>query len=148
MSMRVRHCIKCGREIGPDETICDICNQAGMATPSASQYHATMVAAIVIGVILLAVAASVAMSGVGPFQAQTLDVKTASSGVQVTVAVTNDGSKVGRAKCQVIAQDRNGRSLDSHATVSPPVPAGDRITFDVQIAQLSSVPDSVTVSCK
>jgi predicted nucleic acid-binding Zn ribbon protein len=143
----VRHCIKCGREIGPDETICEICNRAGMATPSASQYHATMVAAIVIGVVLLAVAASIAMTGVGPFQAQTLDVRAGADGVQVTVAVTNDGSKQGRAKCQLISEDRNGRSLDAHSTVSPPVPAGERITFVVPITRLSAVPASVTVSC-
>lgn len=147
MTGEVRHCIKCGREIGPDETICEICNRAGMATPSASQYHATMVAAIVIGVILLAVAASIAMTGVGPFQAQTLDVRAGADGVQVTVAVTNDGSKQGRAKCQLISEDRNGRSLDAHSTVSPPVPAGERITFDVPITRLSAVPASVTVSC-
>lgn len=142
-----RHCIKCGREIGPDETICEVCNQAGMATPSASQYHATMVVAIVIGVILLAVAASVAMTGVGPFTADAVDVRTASAGVEVTVTVTNDGSKQGRAKCQLIALDRNGRSLDSHPTVSPPVPAGERITFDVTLARLNAVPAQITVKC-
>lgn len=143
----VRHCIKCGREIGPDETICDVCNRAGMATPSASQYHATMVVAIVIAVALLAVGASVAMTGVGPFSADARDVRAASAGVEVTVAVKNDGSKQGRAKCQLVALDRSGRSLDSHPTVSPPVPAGEQITFDVTLTRLSAVPAQVTVKC-
>ena len=43
----MRNCYKCGREIGPDESICRVCNRAGMATPSASQYHGTIVVAIV-----------------------------------------------------------------------------------------------------
>jgi predicted nucleic acid-binding Zn ribbon protein len=143
----VRHCIKCGREIGAEQTICDVCNRAGMATPSASQYHATMVVAIVIAVVLLAVGASVAMTGVGPFTADARDVRTASTGVEVTVAVTNDGNKQGRAKCQLVALDRNGRSLDSHPTVSPPVPAGEQVTFDVTLTRLSAVPAQVTVKC-
>jgi predicted nucleic acid-binding Zn ribbon protein len=142
-----RHCIKCGREIGPQETICEYCNRAGMATPSASQYHATMVVAIVIGVILLAVAASIAMTGVGPFNAETLDVRSANGAVEVTVAVTNEGSKQGRAKCQLIARDERGFSLDSHATVSPPVPPGERVTFDVALSRLAAVPARVGVSC-
>ena len=32
----LRRCIKCGREVGPDESICEVCNRAGMATPSAT----------------------------------------------------------------------------------------------------------------
>src|SRR2546430_16569381 len=54
--MAARHCYKCGREIGPDETICAICNRAGMATPSATQYHGTIVVAIVTGVVIMAAA--------------------------------------------------------------------------------------------
>ena len=65
-----RHCIKCGREIGPDESICDVCNRAGMATPSASQYHGTVVVAIVLAVAGLAVAASLSLRGVGPYGAE------------------------------------------------------------------------------
>ena len=42
-----RRCIKCGREVGADESICEFCNRAGMATPSASQYHGTVAVAIV-----------------------------------------------------------------------------------------------------
>jgi predicted nucleic acid-binding Zn ribbon protein len=142
-----RHCIKCGREIGPDETICEVCNRAGMTTPSATQYHATMAAAIVAGVILLAVLASVVMTGVGPFHGEAVDVRTADNGVHVTVAVTNDGTKEGRAKCQLVSLDGSGRTLDSHATVSPPVPAGERITYDVALTRLGQAPDHVTVNC-
>ena len=69
-----RHCLKCGRQIGPDESICEVCNRAGMATPSATQYHGTMAVAIIAGVAGMAIWASLAMRGVGPYQAEVLSV--------------------------------------------------------------------------
>ena len=147
MSDDVRHCIKCGREIGPDESICAICNRAGMATPSASQYHGTMAAAIVIGVILMAVAASFALNGVGPYSASVVDVQGAAGGVQATLSVSNEGSKAGRAKCQLIAYDAQGRSLQSRSIVSPQVPGGESISFDEQIPGVAE-PADVTVACE
>ena len=146
MSDDVRHCIKCGREIGPDESICEVCNRAGMATPSASQYHGTMVAAIVVGVILMAVAASWALSGVGPYTASVVHVEPAAGGVQATVSLSNEGSKAGRAKCQLIAHDAQGRSLQARSIVSPQVQGGESITFDEPIPGVSD-PADVTVAC-
>src|SRR5688500_8181266 len=76
-----RQCIKCGREIGPDETVCEICNRAGMATPSSSQYHGTVAVAIVLAVAALAVAASLSLRGVGPYGAEVSGVTPAGSSV-------------------------------------------------------------------
>ena len=146
MSDDVRHCIKCGREVGPDESICEVCNRAGMATPSASQYHGTMAAAIVAGVILMAVAASWALTGVGPYSANVVGVENAAGGVQATVLVSNEGTKAGRAKCQLIAHDAQGRSLQSRSIVSPQVPGGQSVTFDELVPGVVD-PADVTVAC-
>jgi hypothetical protein len=146
MSDAVRHCIKCGREIGPDESICAVCNRAGMVTPSASQYHGTMAAAIVAGVILMAVAASWALTGVGPYSADVIGVRNAAGGVQATVSVSNEGTKPGRAKCQLIAHDAQGRSLQSRSVVSPQVPGGESVTFDELVPGVVD-PADVTVAC-
>jgi predicted nucleic acid-binding Zn ribbon protein len=146
MSDAVRHCIKCGREIGPDESICAVCNRAGMVTPSASQYHGTMAAAIVAGVILMAVAASWALTGVGPYSADVIGVRNAADGVQATVSVSNEGTKPGRAKCQLIAHDAQGRSLQSRSVVSPQVPGGESVTFDELVPGVVD-PADVTVAC-
>ncbi|HET8570956.1 MAG TPA: hypothetical protein VFN14_03625 [Candidatus Limnocylindria bacterium] len=146
MSDDVRHCIKCGREVGPDESICEVCNRAGMATPSASQYHGTMAAAIVAGVILMAVAASWALTGVGPYSANVVGVQNAAGGVQATVSVSNEGTKAGRAKCQLIAHDAQGRSLQSRSIVSPQVPGGQSVTFDELVPGVVD-PADVTVAC-
>lgn len=147
MNDEIRHCIKCGREIGPDETICEICNRAGMATPSATQYHATMVAAIIVGVVLMAVAASFALRGVGPYNAQVVDVADAPGGVTATVSVSNEGTSAGRARCQLQAHDTTGRALASRSILSPQVDGGQTVEFDEEIPGSGGARD-VTIECR
>ena len=143
-----RHCYKCGREIGPDQTICAVCNRAGMATPSATQYHGTIVVAIVAGVVIMAIAASLAIRGVGPFRGETVAFRPdPPDGVVVTVRVSNEGSQAGRAKCQLTARDAADGILRVRATVSPSVPAGSSITFEERIPGLPAAPSGVTATC-
>ena len=143
-----RNCYKCGRQIGPDETICEVCNRAGMATPSATQYHGTIVVAIVGGVVLMAIAASLSLRGIGPFQARTLGWSSdPPDAVVVELQVTNEGTRAGRAKCQVTARDASNLVLRIRSTVSPQVNGGGTVTFSERIPGLSRAPASVDVSC-
>ena len=143
-----RHCIKCGREVGPDETICEICNRAGMATPSASQYHGTVVVAIVMAVAGLAVAASLSLRGVGPYGAEVLGVEPAvPAGYAITYAVTNEGTKAGRAKCQLVALDADGQRLRTRGTVTSQIAGGASAELVETVPGLEEEPASVTVSC-
>ena len=143
-----RHCIKCGREIGPDETICEVCNRAGMATPSATQYHGTIVVAIVLGVAIMAIAASLSLRGIGPFRGEVVSWSAdLPDGVVVEVRVTNEGTKAGRAKCQLTARDGAEGVLRVRSTVSPQVPGRGAITFAERIPGMTSQPASVGVSC-
>ena len=143
-----RNCIKCGREVGPDESICEICNRAGMATPSASQYHGTMVVAIIAGVVALAIWGSLAMRGVGPYEARVLEVQPAPPGsVEVTVEVENLGTARGYGKCQLQALGAGGRVMRVQALSAGPLDGGDSGTFSQRITGLTELPDTVTVSC-
>jgi RNA polymerase subunit RPABC4/transcription elongation factor Spt4 len=143
-----RHCIKCGRLIGPDETICEVCNRAGMATPSATQYHGTIVVAIVAGVVIMAIAASLAIRGIGPFRGEALHwAADPPAGVLVEVQVSNEGTQGGRAKCELTAVDTSNRVLGVKATISPQVPRGGTITFEERIPGMPALPASVAVSC-
>ena len=143
-----RHCIKCGREVGPDETICEICNRAGMATPSASQYHGTVVVAIVLAVAGLAVAASLSLRGVGPYGAEVLSVEPAEPvGFAITYAVTNEGTRAGRAKCQLVALDADGRRLRTRGTVTSQIAGGASAELIETIPGLEIKPADVTISC-
>ena len=147
-SDRVRHCIKCGREVGPDESICDICNRAGMVTPSASQYHGTVVAAIVIAVAGLAIAASLSLRGIGPYAAEVRSVEAADPvGYAISYAVTNEGTRPGRAKCQLIALGDDGQQLRTRNTITPQIPGGETAEATETIPGLESEPADVTVRC-
>lgn len=143
-----RHCIKCGREIGPDETICEVCNRAGMATPSASQYHGTVVVAIVLAVAALAIAASLSVRGVGPYAADVRGVAVAEpGGYDITYAVTNEGTRPGRAKCQLVATAESGQRLRTRSTITSQIAGGDTAELTETIAELEIEPANVTVEC-
>jgi predicted nucleic acid-binding Zn ribbon protein len=143
-----RHCYKCGREIGPDESICSVCNRAGMATPSASQYHGTMAVAIIVGVVALAVWASLSMRGVGPFQAEVLSISEAQDGATATISVVNQGTARGSATCRLEARDAQGRPLRSTSVSTGRLDGGQRATLSVPITGLSQLPATVVASCR
>jgi predicted nucleic acid-binding Zn ribbon protein len=144
----LRNCYKCGREIGPDQTICDVCNRAGMATPSATQYHGTIVVAIVAGVVLMAIAASLSLRGIGPFRGEALRWESdPPDAVVVELQVTNQGTRAGRAKCQLTALDGSSLVLRIRSTVSPQIEGGGTVTFSERIPGLPVAPATVAVSC-
>lgn len=143
-----RHCIKCGREIGPDESVCAVCNRAGMATPSASQYHGTVAVAIVLAVAALAVAASLSLRGVGPYAAEVRAVTPGEPiGYAIAYAVTNDGSKPGRAKCLIVAVGDAGERLRTRSTITDQIDGGATAELIETIPGLETRPAEVTVSC-
>jgi len=143
-----RQCIKCGRDIGPDESICEICNRAGMVAPSASQYHGTIVVAIVLAIAGLAIAASLSLRGVGPYGAEVLGVEPGDPiGYAITYAVTNEGTKPGRAKCQLVAVGEHGERLRTVSTVTSQIAGGASAELTETIPGLESEPSDVTASC-
>ncbi|MGH2427693.1 MAG: hypothetical protein ACRDGV_02225 [Candidatus Limnocylindria bacterium] len=143
-----RECIKCGREIGPDESICEVCNRAGMATPSASQYHGTVVVAIVLAVVALAVAASLSLRGVGPYEARVSDVAPAQpESYAATIEVINEGTASGRAKCQLVALGDAGERLRTRSIITLPIGGGETLTVTERIPGLTEEPAEITVEC-
>jgi hypothetical protein len=143
-----RNCYKCGREIGPDETICEICNRAGMATPSATQYHGTMVVAIIAGVLGLAMWGSLALRGVGPYSAEVESVTPAPpDGALVRAVVTNEGTQQGFAKCRLRAMDTAGNTLRTAILTWGPILGGEARSFEHRLPGLPAPPASVEISC-
>lgn len=147
MSAETRNCIKCGREIGADESICEVCNRAGMVAPSASQYHGTVAVAIVLAVAALAIAASLSFRGVGPYAAQVNEVHAADPGWSITFAVTNEGTRAGRAKCQLVALGDAGERLRTRSAITLPIEGGATAEQTETIPGLQVEPAEVTVSC-
>lgn len=144
----VRRCIKCGREIDPGETICEVCNRAGMATPSASQYHGTVVVAIVAAVAALAIAASLSLRGVGPYAAEVRSVADVQPlGYEVTYTVTNEGSNPGRAKCQLVAMGAEGQRLRAVNAITAPIAGGATSAQSRTIPGLDVPPATIEIDC-
>ena len=144
-----RSCYKCGRQIGPDETICEVCNRAGMATPSATQYHGTIVVAIVTGVVIMALAASLAMRGIGPFEGRVLRwIPDLPDGLLVEVQVANEGTRAGRAKCELSALVASGRVLRQISTLAPSVRGGASVRYEARMPAVPAPPVSIAVTCR
>ena len=143
-----RRCYKCGREIGPDESICEVCNRAGMATPSASQYHGTVAVAIVAGVVGLAIWASLAMRGVGPYSVEVVHVSGPSTdGVAVTILVENQGTARGAATCRLEARNADGVPVRGTSLTTDQIEGGEAGRFTYRIDGLVERPASVTATC-
>ena len=143
-----RACIKCGRPIPADATICEVCNRARMATPSASQYHGTIAVAIIVGVMGLGIAGTLAVRGVGPYRASVLSIEAATDGrFEVSVEVINEGTRAGRANCRLVALDSVGRRLDTVTALSPSIDGGESVVLIHQLAEVDEEPERVSVSC-
>src|SRR5256885_16080847 len=82
-------CVRCGRAVGLDTSLCEFCNPLGLSQPATSQAHGTVFVAIVGAVILLAVAGRLALSGVGPFHGSIADVTAAGTGLTVALSIRN-----------------------------------------------------------
>ena len=142
-------CLKCGRPIDPEETMCEVCNRAGMTSPAATQMHGTVAVAIIGAVAGMALLAGVLVGGVGPYAASVTAVQpVAEAAVIVTVEVANEGERAGRARCELTAIDTIGNPVARTVALSPPVPGGETLPFDAQIPGVTQDPERVVVRCQ
>jgi hypothetical protein len=128
--------------------LCDECNPLGLKQPAATQVHAIAAGGILLFVLFLAVLGRAALKGVGPFTGEVRNVAAATAGgLQVTVAVTNEGSNASATTCRVIGADREvggpGQVLQT-----PNVPAGQTIEFTTVIALFGDQPVDLAVDCQ
>jgi hypothetical protein len=142
-------CLKCGRPIDLEETMCEVCNRAGMTSPAATQMHGTLAVAIIGAVVGMGLLAGALVGGVGPWTADVVDVgPVAEAAVVVTVTVENEGTRAGRARCELTAVTDAGSPLARTVALSPQVAPGASLPFDTQIPGLLSDPARVVVRCQ
>lgn len=140
-------CVRCGRPVPLDVGLCERCNPLGLKDSSASQVHGTVVIAVLLGFVGLAVIARLALSGVGPFPASVGSVVPVAEGVEVTLTVTNEGSNAGQTTCRV--NDPAARvGGESAFLLSPRIEPGQTVTFTKTVAVLGSDPGPLAVTCK
>jgi hypothetical protein len=96
----------------------------------------------------MAIAASLSLRGIGPFRGEALRWGSdPPDAILVEVRVTNEGTRAGRAKCQLTARDASNLVLRIRSSVSPPVDPGSTVTYTERIPGLPQAPASVGVSC-
>jgi hypothetical protein len=127
--------------------MCEICNPLGLSDPATSQVHGTVFVAIVLGVIGLAVAAKLALSGVGPFATQVSNVVPASSGLAVTLTIHNEGSKGGSTTCR-ISDASKGNFGPSAIVQTPKVEPGATREFTTTVDEFGTTPIAFAVECQ
>jgi hypothetical protein len=127
--------------------MCEVCNPLGLADPATSQVHGTVFVAIVLAVVGLALAAKLALSGVGPFATEVSNVVPAPSGLAVTLTIHNQGSKSGSTTCR-ISDAAKGNYGPSSIVQTPKVEAGATREFTTTVDEFGSTPIVLAVECQ
>lgn len=128
-------CARCGDPVALDVGLCERCNPLGLKDSASSQVHGTVVLAVGLAVAGLAVAAHLAVAGVGPFIARVTTVRPGPSEgtVIATLEVRNEGRAAGRATCRVTDPADPG-VIHSLVVYGPRIEPGATATFDQEVA--------------
>ena len=141
-------CARCGAPVALDKGLCERCNPLGLKDAASSQVHGTVFLAVGIGFAALAIAAHLAVAGIGPFKAQVTAMRAGSTqgAVVATLAVTNEGTAAGSATCRVT--DPADRGIDHQDVIyTGRVAPGATVTFDHE-SSFGSVDRPFDVTCK
>lgn len=140
-------CVRCGAPVPLEVAMCEGCNPLALAQPSSSQVHGTAFLGVGIAVIALAIVANLAMSGVGPFRANVASVVADPPGLNVTLSVTNDGSRAGATTCRVYDPSL-GISVQTAIVQTPRIDPGATITFNRRLTELGLESRDLAVECR
>jgi hypothetical protein len=159
--VNARVCPRCKTPVQPGGKVCERCEQpvdgpayavrynpAGLPTPSPIQGHATVLVGVLTAVCLLVFGAWYALHGVGPFRSEMLRQTTVpgSSAIVVELRVSNEGTRQGKARCRITGIGPDGRLRASEVKLSPTVPGGGSVVFQLRGEALGDAHD-VESSC-
>ena len=138
-------CARCGAPVPLDVGLCERCNPLGLRDSASSQVHGTVFVAIGLAVVGLAIVAMLAVSGIGPFPAEVVAVRTSGDALAVSLRVTNQGSSIGSTTCRISdPETAGGRAA---LVLTPRIAAGATITFDAEVNGLGSVARPLAIEC-
>ncbi|HEX5824963.1 MAG TPA: hypothetical protein VFY18_10950 [Candidatus Limnocylindrales bacterium] len=141
-------CARCGAPVALDVGLCDRCNPLGLKDSASSQVHGTVIVAVGMAIVVLAIAAHVAVAGIGPFVATVTTVRASSGGaaaVVATISVRNDGTAAGTATCRISDPADRGIST-SDLVYTAMIGPGATIEFDHEVA-FGSAGQRLDVAC-
>lgn len=141
-----QECVRCGAPVSLQTALCERCNPLGLAQPSASQTHGTVILGIGAAVLLLAALAGSASRGIGPFDVTMSTPNAVSGGLAVIVTITNTGVAAGSATCQVTTSEVGSAGL--YEIISTPrIEPGASITVERELKGFGSDPIPLTIGC-
>jgi hypothetical protein len=126
--------------------MCDRCNPLGLEQPASSQVHGTVFVALMLAIVVLAVAARAAISGVGPFQANVVQVLPVADGLAVTISVRNEGSKQGATVCHLTSTPSRGVGA-AEIVQSPQIGPGQVLEFTTTTDEFGRDATQLSVEC-
>jgi hypothetical protein len=109
--------------------------------------HGIALLGVIAAIVLLAVVARVALSGIGPFDAAVRDVQSAADGLNVTLEVTNHGTSAGQSTCQITDPSLTGSTAVA-VVQSPRIEPGASRSFISWTTQFGSEPLPLAVVCQ
>ncbi len=140
-------CARCGAPVALDVGLCDRCNPLGLKDSASSQVHGTVFLAVGIAIAALAVAAHLAVAGIGPFAAAVTAMREGSTAgaVVATIEVRNEGTATGSATCRLT--DPADRGINhSEVVYTPKIAPGATTTVEHEAA-FGSVDRPFNVTC-
>ena len=140
-------CIRCGREGVPaDAGLCELCNPLELSQPSATQMHGIAALGILVFIGVLAVAGRAVVAGTGPFTGSVVTAAPTVDGLQVTLAVTNEGGKAAATTCRVTeVPPRLGAPTEVVQT--PLIQPGQTMQFTTIVSRLGTAPRALAADC-
>jgi hypothetical protein len=118
-----------------------------MPRPSPVQYHATVMVAVFLVLVGIAVFAFWSHHGVGPFTGTVQRTAWNPTRLQVVATVQNQGSKTARSTCRISLRDASNTEFAGETVLTPPIPANGTVTLRESFAGVAQRPDHVTVAC-
>jgi hypothetical protein len=143
---RTHACVRCGAPTTLDRGLCEECNPLGLKDVASSQVHGTVFVGVLAAIVLLAVFARFAVSGVGPFQSSIAAVLPAGTGLEVTLTVTNTGSAAGQTTCRITDPSQRGAG-SAALLLSPRIEPGESVTFGRRLTEFGATPIQLLAEC-
>jgi hypothetical protein len=129
-----------------DVGLCERCNPLGLRDVSSSQVHGIAIGGVVVGVIVLAIVARLALSGIGPFEASVASAVSDGNALAITLSVTNHGSSSGQTTCRIT--DPADRTSSTGAfMLSPRIEPGQTLAFTQRVSELGTTVRPLAVDC-
>jgi hypothetical protein len=102
--------------------------------------------AVSLAFIGLAVAARLAVSGIGPFSASIVDVRSDSGTLVAAVQVSNDGTSMGSSTCRITDRATHGGTQPAFVT-TPRIGPNEIVTFDARLDGFGGEPRPLDIEC-